>query len=307
MLCTFCNTARLANETPCPRCGAPSPLIGASQLSTTPWENSTSLPPDVHMNNQAQQVLPQASQTLFQMEQQPTSRLPVPFQQLQQQPLVPMHPSNMMSNSTMIPVPVQNIGPLVPALPQEETTVYVPPMYTKPRAIIPRYRIISGLLSLLIVTILLCAGTSYYVKASGSLNVLSRFLGLTTPPNLQPTATALLQDPLKNQEIGPAYNIINSATTAAKITSQNVAVQQDTIFKTNQTIYLTYSVQHPQKPGIVVINWYTNGSFYQATDPKTISTTVNGYATQQYVQPAEGKVEIFWNGQLAIRLFFVVR
>src|SRR5206468_9351590 len=119
----------------------------------------------------------------------------VPYQPPQQQAPLPMSIAD--RNTALIPVPVQNIGPLVPAQPQDETIVYVPPMYTKPRPVIPRYRIISGLLSFLIVTILLCVGTSYYVKASGSLNALGHFSGLTTPPNLQLTPAAALPDPPK--------------------------------------------------------------------------------------------------------------
>ncbi len=298
MLCTFCNTPRLANEAPCSRCGAASPLIEVS----TAWGNSTSLPTNVHMSDQAQQMWPEVPQAPFQMEQQQASLLPVPYQQPQsQQPFVPM--SIMDSNTALI----ANIGPLVPTQPQDETAIYVPPMYTKPRAIIPRYRVISGLLSVLIVTILLCVGTGYYVKASGSLNAVGRFAGLSSPSNLQPTPTAPLSDPPKNQQTGPASNVINSATTTAKLNEHNVATQQDTVFRPGQTIYLAYSVQNPKAPGKVIVKWFTNGLFYQATDPRTISTTVNGYATQQYAQPAEGMVEIYWNNQLAIRLYFVVR
>ena len=202
---------------------------------------------------------------------------------------------------------MQNLSDLVAALPEEAGTIYVAPMYTKPRPVIPRYRAISGLLSVLIVAIFLCVGTGYYVKASGKLTALGQLYGVAHPPNVTPMATAPLRDPPTTQQTGPAYGIINSATTTSRINSQHVAQQQDTIFKPGQAIYLTYSVQHPKAPGVVVIKWYTNGLFYQSSTTRTISGAITGYTEQLYIQPAEGTVELYWNNQLAIRLYFVVR
>jgi len=57
----------------------------------------------------------------------------------------------------------------------------------------------------------------------------------------------------------------------------------------------------------VVIKWYTNGLFYQSSTTMTITGAISGYTEEVYVQPAEGMVELYWNNQLAIRLYFVVR
>lgn len=303
MLCTFCNTARLANEAPCPRCGAPSPLLETPVQPATPWAAASSpATQQMYSSGQAAQPLqfpPAAAPPMPMPTGQPPSLLPVPYQP-------PATSLSVMDSNTAI-MPVQNVGPLLPAQPQDETVVYVPPMYTKPRPIIPRYRIISGLLSVIIVTLLLCAGTSYYVKASGSLDALGRFSGLSTPPNLQPTATVSLPDPPKNQESGPAANIITSATTTAQLNDHNVATQQNVVFRPNQTIILTYSIQNLKTPGTVIVKWYTNGQLYQASESKLITQAGTGVARQQYAQAAEGKVEIYWNNQLAVGLYFVVR
>ena len=192
--------------------------------------------------------------------------------------------------------------------PDQGESVYVPPMYTKPRPIIPRYRAISGLLSVLIVTLLLCTGAGYYAKASGKLNALGQFAGFAPPTNLKPTSTQILPDAPTAQVTGPAYNIINSATTTANINSQGVATKTDTVFKPNQTIYVTYSVHPLKAPGIVTVKWYTNGAFYQANKPsQLISSPMAGRTQAAYAQSAEGKVELYWNDQLAVSLFFVVR
>src|SRR5947207_11750675 len=166
MLCTFCNTARLANEAPCPQCGAPSPLIAGAngtyrnlEAPMPPpmmWGSTPSQFSNVQVSNQVQQQ----------------STLPVPYQP--QQALSTMPPGTLttgMEGTALLPIPTQNLSDLVAALPEEAGVIYVPPMYTKPRPLIPRYRVISGLLSVLIVTFLLCVGTGYYVKASGKLAI----------------------------------------------------------------------------------------------------------------------------------------
>ena len=269
------------------------------------WAGSMGPPADVQMSNQVQQNFPQMAQDQPQV-QQPISLLPVPYQPQPQQSLLPL-PQDQEGNG-LIPLPTQNLGALLPALAESSGATYVAPMYTKPRPIIPRYRAISGLLSVLIVTILLCTGAGYYAKASGKLSAFSQFTGFTPPQSLKPTPTPLLPNPGTKQVTGPAYGIINSATTTASINAVGVASQQDTVFKPNQTIYLTYSVQRPKTPGVVVIKWYTNGAFYQATRPtQPINEAINGNAQEAYPQPAEGMVELYWNNVLAIRLFFVVR
>src|SRR5579859_6032768 len=82
MLCTFCNAARLANEAPCPRCGAPSPLLGGANGvygaamppagpgvwgGPTPAQTNTwgqqPWPGAAQTNNWGQQAWPEAGQT----------------------------------------------------------------------------------------------------------------------------------------------------------------------------------------------------------------------------------------------------
>lgn len=194
---------------------------------------------------------------------------------------------------------------MLPSLPENAT--YIAPMYTKPRALIPRYRAISGLLSVIIVTLLLCGGLSYYAKTSGRLNAFAQMVGVVPPPNVRPTATTTLTVPATPQITGPAYAIINSATTTDRLNSQHVAVDQNDIFHPGETIYLTYSVQRPKTPGIVTIKWYTNNVFYAQSQTQQINVAINGYTTEQFSMPLEGKVELFWNNELAITLFFVVK
>ena len=353
MLCNFCNIARLDNDAPCPNCGAPSPLLNGTNgafgtmgtIGTGGMPQMAPMPPTqpitgqlgnpfaaqplaqpVPMNNAGIAFLPQTPQVAEQPQQpfssqplqlsqplpaSPPSLLPVPYQG---------GAANQQGQAGFggMLVPMQDIdaSTMFPALPLNEGATFVPPMYTKPRPIIPRYRAISGLISLLIVTLLACGTIGYYAKSSSQFAFLRQLYGATLPANEKPAATPVLPDPKKNPDYGPAANIITSATTNTRIDPQTfVSVQPSQVFQTGQTIWLTYSVQPPKNgSGTLSIQWYTNGRFYLqgpskvvANDPKVPGYVVDAYTTQVFAQPVEGKVELEWNNKLGITLYFVVR
>lgn len=248
--------------------------------------------------------------------QQQISTLPVPYsigQVEQQRTLMPLsqEPSKSLISQqpdSLQPALTHDSAALAPAFPLEEP-LHIPPMYTKPRAIIPTYRAISGLLSVLIVFTLLCTGATYLAKTTGKLSFVHVLLGDYRPHNLKPAATPVFAAPKTTVQYGPAANIITSATTASQIDLTTfTAPNPDTVFQVNQIIYLTYSV-HPNSRGVVSVKWYTNNIFYQSSPPIPFQDmkAKNGYAEMQYAQPAEGIVELYWNNQLAVRLFFVVQ
>jgi len=95
-------------------------------------------------------------------------------------------------------------APMMPALPGEEGPIHVPAMYTKPRAIIPPYRAISGLLSVIIVFSLLCTGAGFYAKATGKLAFLHQIYGDAKPDNIKTTQPATLPIHQTVPTFGPA-------------------------------------------------------------------------------------------------------
>ncbi len=328
MLCPYCNTFRPANKAPCPQCNAPSPLVeGSGSGYQTPWASSLWRDPFTPASsNGANGWSNQVPQSAYQGEAndntlwaQVMAPQAVPGSVQQQPTLLPMpYQERTEGQQQMLKVPSPNLlklptihrgrkeSSLVPAIPGEEGTIYVPPMYTKPRAIIPRYRAVSGLISVFIVFALLCTGASYYAKATGKLSFLHQIYGDARPKNIKPTATTTLPIPQTTTEYGPASMIINSATTASKIDAATAQPLSPTNqFKVGDTIYLTYSV-HPKSPGIVIAKWYTNNNFYQQSNSIAIKDAASGYIQIQFQQPAEGKVELYWNSSLAIRLYFVV-
>jgi hypothetical protein len=323
MLCPLCNAFRPSNNAPCPQCNAPSPLVGKAggQYQVPPasptWGDSNTPPTGNRWSSQipqasfqggmndntlwgqvmAHQAIPEPAQ-----QKQP-SMLPMPYQGGLEAPYQALKVTS--PNLPTILTGNEN-GSMMPVIPGEKEPIHVPPMYTKPRAIIPPYRAISGLISVVIVFTLLCTGAGFYAKATGKLTFLHQIYGDARPDNIKTTQPATLPVLQTAPIFGPASLIINSAATASKIDSATAQPQVPTNqFKVGDTIFLTYSV-HPKSPGIVTARWYTNNNFYQQSISTSIKDASSGYFPMQYLQPAQGKVELYWNGQFAVTLYFVV-
>jgi len=204
---------------------------------------------------------------------------------------------------------VPQVNSLVPALPDsdQEAPVYVPPMYTKPRPIIPRYRAVSGLLSVIIVFSLLCAGAGYWAQVSGKLVGIEKLFGVYTPPSITSTQNRLLVP--SNQVVqGPAANVIYSVGISNKIDPKTGIVPVEiNQFTVGETIWLACSAK-PPKDGVLSVQWYSNGNKYQLSNKdiphsKGLQTAIIPIV---YGLAAEGKAEVYWNNQLAATVLFVV-
>ena len=208
----------------------------------------------------------------------------------------------------MLMQPPTTLAELAPSLP--ESSVYVPPTFTKPRPLIPRYRIFSGMLSLLIVALAACGGLAYFAKTNSTINTLARTFTGAPPSQAMSPAGVNLPDPKVDPDHGPAYNTIPVAALSSRIDQKNKTPLQPTqTFTTNQVFYLTFTLPNPQN-GSVTTKWYMNNAFYRngpLTTVKQSDQALNASINMAYATPAEGSVEIYWNGQLAQRLFFVVR
>ena len=369
MFCTYCQQKRIENETPCPHCGAPSPLLQLSgigqwgtnnsagtwtgnksglsyNLQTNSWggpaTNETSLQARGGQGGQAspnqsiQQLSPSFLQPMPMEAPAPSSfngnwtqtfsgaanpNMPDQQDNGGERPetskaLVPMvYQDPQMNDPRQSTVALQlisehTIQQLLPEISEVSEGVYVAPLYTKPRPIIPKYRIISGTLSVLIVALMLCGGIGYYAKVSGTLDrVVRQFTGAGPTQSTNQTNIALA-NPSSKPDLGPAANIIYSGTTTLHIDKNNVAAETDQVFTVNQPFYVTYTVQPPVgKDGRVTVKWYMDGQFYLPVTSDLIKggTTKNGSLQMQYAKPAQGSVEIYWNNDLAERFYFVVR
>ena len=170
--------------------------------------------------------------------------------------IVALDPTHM--SMQLVPVSQQQLA--IPDVQQE--TVYIPPMYTKPRPILARPRIISGILSILIVSLLLCAGSIYYANVTGKVTAIQRLLGIIPPANVQTAKTAQIADPPDKVDWGPARNIIPAAATTLHVDPKSLAPRErDTIIPIGVPFYVTLSVV-PPKAGSVVLLWNMNGHLY---------------------------------------------
>ncbi len=207
---------------------------------------------------------------------------------------------------------------LVPVAQQQfaiPETVYIPPMYTKPRPVIARSRIINGILSILVMSLLLCAGSVYYANASGKVTAIQHLLGIIPPANIRTTKSAQIADPPDKVDWGPAQKIIPIATTTLHVDPKSLTPRErDTIFQIGVPFYVTFTVI-PPKLGSVVILWDMNGHFYyrsvNSIDPKSHPFS-NGDVQMTYFVATEGTAELDWvdasgKSQLAQRLYFAVR
>ncbi len=378
MFCTNCKQTRVENETPCPHCGAPSPLLQVSGIGqwdtsnatgtgsgfglgkhwqTSSWGGAATYRAEPQQATAAQweqastdQPIQQQSPSIQSQWGGPVSQLSIdkgtatpsslntswpqmspaaPGQnrsawqengaetQATSQALLPVIYQEPQMNDTrqstvaLQLIPDNAVEHLLPPMPDMPESVYVPPLYTKPRPLVPRYRIISGTLSVLIVALMLCGGAGYYAQASGTLGkVVRQFTGAPPPPVKAQTAQKL-PDPPDTIDPGPASNIIPSVTTTLHLNNNNLALETDKVFTVNQTFYVTYTVSPPTgQDGKVSMKWYMNKQFFlPVTSDKVIKggETWNGWSPMQYTQPAEGSVEIYWNDQLGERIYFVVQ
>lgn len=322
MLCPSCNAFRPANNVPCPQCNAPSPLAVVDGQYQVPPPTASWGGPITPTNGNEWGI--QMSQGSFQggmndnalwgqvmnpqgapgsvLQKQP-SMLPIPYQGGIEIPQGALKVTSL--NLPTVHTGNKN-GSLMPAIPGEEGLIHIPPIYTRPRAIIPPYRAISGLISVIIVFALLCTGVVFYAKATGKFTFLHQIYGDARPVSIKTTQPVTFPIPQTLPTFGPASLIINSAATASKIDPATAQPQVPAnLFKVGDTIFLTYSV-HPKSPGVVTARWYTNNNFYQQSTSTPIKDASSGYFPMQYLQPAEGRVELYWNNQIAITLYFVV-
>jgi hypothetical protein len=328
MLCPTCNNFRPVNDAPCPWCSAPAGAAqGAQQepasyglprggapmpgpFATDAWDGASAGIQQLAFSAGEQAAGGEQAfwtQTAGAREQ---SLLPVPYQAPGQPP-----PHSLVPLPTTFPTHgphVRAVNSLVPVQPDQEMPVYVPPMYTKPRPIIPRYRAVSGLISVIVVVLLLCAGGTYLAQVTGKLTPLEKFLGFYAPPSIASTARTL-PVPSAQQTPGAGNKVITSIGLGNSVDPQSHLIPiYANQFTAGQTIYLTCSI-NASKPGTIITKWYTNNNMYRefdrfVTDPKTQN---QGLFQMVYNQPAEGKVEVYWRDQqgqqqLAATLLFVV-
>lgn len=277
---------------------------GARQLEFFPSEQSPVAQQSPANNSFWSQALGPAEQSSGQSRNQ--SLLPVPYQG-------PVNQQSLMAMPTGFPTlspGIQQVRSLVPALPDadQEVPVYVPPMYTKPRPIIPRYRAISGLISVFVVVVLLCSGAGYFAQTTGKLTGIEKLLGVYVPPPVSANAHTLSvpTTQVMYNTASPAAKVITSVGLSTSISQSGQIPFYVNKFTVGQTVWITCGTNTPQA-GVVTVWWYTNGNRYHP-QPTKVPAKSTSIVEDRIVfgQPGEDKAEIYWNDELAATVFFVV-
>ncbi|HET9919523.1 MAG TPA: hypothetical protein VFQ30_06760 [Ktedonobacteraceae bacterium] len=102
---------------------------------------------------------------------------------------------------------------------------------------------------------------------------------------------------------------------SANQTAQASSVQHFTV---GQTIWLNGMVNMGKKAGsnVLMVKWYEDGHLiatskrgFQTPKDQSVATALKAitlHSHQMYMQPGDGKAEVYWNGQLVTTLHFVV-
>ncbi len=211
-----------------------------------------------------------------------------------------------------------------PALPDEEIVARLAPG-RKPPAFIPatrprrpyrlgRYRIVSGVLSLVIVVLAAGGGLGFLAVHSGWFQ---KAFGTKTlaPFNFeypQPTVAALSGTPQPTPGDANAAKIIVKVTLAKNYTNHYDPVNITTSFKVGDTVNVLWQVRKAKANDVISIKWYQDGTPITNIDPQNTKETIskdgdwNGVFGLAYPTPSIGSAEVYYNGTLAWTIQFVI-
>lgn len=211
------------------------------------------------------------------------------------------------SPQDLAPVNVGAALPPIPGLPQTEEDeralgirrpVYIPANGEANKRRISSFRVISGVLSLMLVCIAACSGLAFLGRNNLE-NIIS------THPQIvheSPVVISYTQVPATPAAIaGPAAKYVTSATTAHNVDSNYAPVDISSKFTVNSMVYVVVSVRNVAKGTThkVSVHWYLNNFDVQlppsALISQTISVDSNIYFALQYPQAGLGTVRIYWD------------
>jgi hypothetical protein len=229
------------------------------------------------------------------------------------------------------PVNVGTALPAIPGLPQTEEEeralgirrpAYIPATGNQQKHRISSFRVISGVLSLMLICIATCTGGAFLGK--------SRFEAAFGNPIISrqqtPVTYNFTQVPVTPAATpGAAAKFVTSATTARNVDNNFAPVDITSKFVVNSMVYVVLSVRNVPKNSqhTLSVRWFLGGQDVQlppsALTKKDIVQDSNAYFALQYPQPGLGMVKLYWdkpagdngdgatNQYLAQTLYFAVQ
>lgn len=234
-------------------------------------------------------------------------------------------------------LPMQQ-GAGLPALPGMPTTdeeeralgirrpAYIPATLGKRKRRLGSFRVLSGVLSVLLVCIASCGVATVFGRDRITNFIAPPIRKSLTPPTIDyskvpgtPAATP-----------GPRADVVKSAVTSKAVDTNFNPVDPTTQFLTGSTVYVALQVRNAPQDSkhVITVLWYVNGVFttirskrdnVDPNNPNHYLSDMNASLGLQYPQPCVGEARVYWDLPdsakteqeiapfLAQRLFFAVR
>lgn len=211
-----------------------------------------------------------------------------------------------------------------PMLPDEDVVARLAPG-RKPPAFIPatrqrrpyrlsRYRIVSGVISLMLVVIAVGGGLGFLAVHTGFFQ--KTFGQKTLAPFQfefpQPTSPALSGTPMPTPGDANAVKVIVKVTTAKNYTTTYDPINVTSAFKIGDTVNVLWQVRSAKANDVISIKWYQDGSAITNIDQKNTQEAIakdgnwNGVFGLAYPNASVGMAELYYNGTLAWSIQFVI-
>ena len=209
----------------------------------------------------------------------------------------------------MAPVNVGSALPAIPGLPQTEEEeralgirrpVYIPATGEHQRRRISSFRVISGVLSLMLICIAGCTGVALLGKTRVEGLFGPRFSS-TAQPNANSSFNFTQVPGTPAATPGAAAKFVTSATTARNVDNNFAPVDITSKFTVNNMVYVVLSVRNVPKSTqhTLSVRWFLNTQDVQlppsALTKKDIVQDSNAYFALQYPQPGLGMVKVYWD------------
>ncbi len=196
--------------------------------------------------------------------------------------------------------------PAVPGMAPEEVErllgirrpVYIPATGKKRKIHLGSWRVISGVLSLILVCVASCGVASVFGK--NYLSSLYHGSGVNNAP------TAIDYSVLNSAKAtpGPAAKYVVSAVTAQRVDASFNPMNVTNKFLVDQTVYVVVQVRNAASgTHDMCIRWYLNGRYLPLQSSARVCVTIdaahnpnqNAYFSLSYPQPAVGSARIYWD------------
>ncbi|MFI5276099.1 MAG: hypothetical protein ACHQ1E_02420 [Ktedonobacterales bacterium] len=176
---------------------------------------------------------------------------------------------------------------------------YIPATEPKRKKKLSSGRVMSGVLSILLVTVGVCGGLGFLgqqrladmLKGPLGIRLASPTVDLSQVP-VTPVSTP-----------GPSAKVITSAVTAQGIDNKYNPVDVTSYFKVNSTVYVVVNIVGASQTGsnILTCRWFLDGIDYNLKSGTSVAVqssktnNFHGYCGLPYYQTGVGMVKIYWN------------